>query len=63
MGQLINHLKCFILFSNNYPNVVQLGVKNSLKITQQVFDPKYLRLPVPDVKMHKKRGMIPFKQG
>ena len=54
-GQLINPSKCSILFSNHcQPNVIQ-EVKNVLEITQEVFEPKYLGLPVPEGRMHKVR--------
>lgn len=52
-GQLINPSKCSILFSDNcLPSVVQ-EVKNVLEITQEVFEPMYLGLPVPEGSIHK----------
>ena len=54
-GQLINPSKCSILFSNHcLPNMIQ-EVKNVLEITREVFEPKYLGLPVPEGRMHKGR--------
>ena len=53
MGQLINPGKCSILFSDNCPDAVVEEVKYTLEITQHVFEPKYLGLPVPEGRMHK----------
>lgn len=52
-GQLINPSKFSILFSDNYPDAVVYEVKGVLDISQQVFDPKYLGLPVLDGRMNK----------
>ena len=52
-GQLINPDKCSILFSGNCQEAVADEVKNVLGISQVVFEPKYLGLPVPDGRMHK----------
>lgn len=52
-GQLIDPSKCSIIFSNNCPDAVVDEVKGSLDISQQVFDPKYLGLLVPDGRMNK----------
>ena len=54
-GQLINPEKCSILFSDNCDAAVADEVKGLLDITQQVFDPKYLGLSVPEGRMHKGR--------
>lgn len=56
-GQFINPSKCSILFSDHcLPSVVTV-IKSVLEITQEVFEPKYLGLPVPEGRMHLK----PFK--
>lgn len=55
MSQLIKPSKCSILFSYKYLPVVSVEVKNILEVTQQVFEPKYLGLPVPEGRMHKGR--------
>ena len=52
-GQLINPSKCSILFSDNCLVTKAGGVKSILEVTQEVFDPKYLGLPVPEGRMHK----------
>lgn len=54
-GQLINPDKCSILFSGNCQEAVSDEVKNVLGISQVVFEPKYLGLPVPDGRMHKEK--------
>jgi hypothetical protein len=52
-GQLMNPGKCSILFAESCPaNLVQ-EVKQILDVSQEVFDPKYLGLPVPDGRMRK----------
>ncbi|XBH85970.1 hypothetical protein VPH35_073750 [Triticum aestivum] len=52
-GQLINPSKCFILFSDHCSPTVATNIKGVLEITQEVFEPKYLGLPVPEGRMHK----------
>uniref|UniRef100_A0A453H0Z0 Reverse transcriptase domain-containing protein n=1 Tax=Aegilops tauschii subsp. strangulata TaxID=200361 RepID=A0A453H0Z0_AEGTS len=52
-GQLINPEKCSILFSDNCNATVADEVKGLLEISQQVFEPKYLGLPVPEGRIHK----------
>ena len=52
-GQLINPSKCSILFSENCLPTVVHEVKLVLEITQEVFEPKYLGLPVPEGRLHK----------
>ena len=52
-GQLINPEKCSILFSDNCPEAVAEEMKGILEVTQQVFEPKYLGLPVPEGRVHK----------
>ena len=52
-GQLINPEKCSILFSDNCDAAVVDEVTGLLDISQQVFEPKYLGLPVPEGRMHK----------
>uniref|UniRef100_A0A452XL47 Reverse transcriptase domain-containing protein n=1 Tax=Aegilops tauschii subsp. strangulata TaxID=200361 RepID=A0A452XL47_AEGTS len=52
-GQLINPSKCSILFSDNCVHSVAQEVKGILEISQEVFVPKYLGLPVPEGRMHK----------
>ena len=52
-GQLINPAKCSILFSGSCSSTVSSSVKNVLEVTQEVFDPKYLGLPVPEGRMSK----------
>ena len=52
-GQLINPEKCSILFSDNCNEPVAEEVKSILEITQHVFEPKYLGLPVPEGRVHK----------
>lgn len=54
-GQLINPSKCSILFSDNCSAPVMIEVKQILEVTQEVFEPKYLGLPVPEGRMHKGR--------
>jgi hypothetical protein len=54
-GQLINHAKCSILFSNDCPLNIQERVRSTLNVVQEVFEPKYLGLPTPDGCMHKGR--------
>lgn len=51
--QLINPSKCSILFSDHCLPTVAQEVKSVLGITQEVFEPKYLGLPVPEGRMHK----------
>ena len=51
--QLINPSKCSILFSENCEPSVSQEVKNVLEITQEVFEAKYLGLPVPEGRIHK----------
>ena len=52
-GQLINPEKCSILFSDNCSDAVADEVESILEVTQQVFEPKYLGLPVPEGRVHK----------
>jgi hypothetical protein len=54
-GQLVNPLKCSIIFSNDCPLENQERVRSILNIVQQDFEPKYLGLPTPDGRMHKGR--------
>ena len=53
MGQLINPAKCSILFADNCPVTTSNEVKNILGVAQEVFEPKYLGLPVPEGRMNK----------
>lgn len=53
--QLINPSKCSIFFSNNCISALTAEVKSILEMTQEVFDPKYLGLPVLEGRMHKGR--------
>ena len=52
-GQLINPSKCSILFSDNCLAATVANIKSVLEITQEVFEPRYLGLPVPEGRMHK----------
>jgi len=52
-GQLINPTKCSILFSDHCLPATVVDVKRILEITQEVFEPIYLGLPVPEGKMNK----------
>ena len=52
-GQLINPEKCSILFSDNCVESMAEEMKGILEVTQQVFEPKYLGLPVPEGRAHK----------
>ena len=52
-GQLVNPSKCSIIFSSNCSKVVSSKVKNTLEITSEAFEPKYLGLPAPEGRMHK----------
>ena len=52
-GQLINPSKCSILFSSQCRQDVIQEVKHTRYITLEVFEPKYLGLPVPEGRMHK----------
>uniref|UniRef100_A0A453E7K8 Reverse transcriptase domain-containing protein n=1 Tax=Aegilops tauschii subsp. strangulata TaxID=200361 RepID=A0A453E7K8_AEGTS len=52
-GQLINPEKCSILFSDNCVESVAVEMKGILEVTQQVFEPKYLGLPVLEGRAHK----------
>ena len=52
-GQLINPSKCSILFSDNCLPATAANIKSLLEITQEVFEPSYLGLPVPEGRMHK----------
>ena len=52
-GQLINPEKCSILSLDKRMQSVADEVKHTLDINQQVFEPKYLGLPVPEGRMHK----------
>ena len=52
-GKLVNPTKCSILFSDNGLVTEAVGIKSILEVTQEVFDPKYLGLPVPEGRMHK----------
>ena len=54
-GQLLNPSKCSILFSTNCPGAVSESIKHTLGILREVFEPKYLGLPVPQGRMHKGR--------
>ncbi|KAM0905175.1 hypothetical protein ACQ4PT_017547 [Festuca glaucescens] len=54
-GQLLNLGKCSILFSESCPADLVLEVKQILGVTQEVFEPKYLGLLVPEGWMHKGR--------
>lgn len=42
-------------FSDNCPKPIAFEVKRILEITKEVFEPKYLGLPVPKGRMHKGR--------
>ena len=53
IGQLINPEKCSILFSGNCNVSVVEEINNILEVQQQVFEPKYLGLPVPEGRVHK----------
>lgn len=52
-GQLINPAKCSILFSDSCLPAVVDEMKRILEIEQEVFEPKYLGLPVPEGRMNK----------
>jgi len=52
-GQLINPEKCSILFSGNCNASVVEEINNILEVQQQVFEPKYHGLPVPEGRVHK----------
>jgi hypothetical protein len=52
-GQLMNPAKCSILFAECCPGNTVQEVKSILEVTQEVFDPKYLGLPVPEGRMNK----------
>lgn len=54
-GQFINPSKCFILFSGNCPQLILEEICSILDISKEVFEPKYLGLPVPEGRMHKGR--------
>lgn len=54
-GQLINPSKCSILFPEKCSAAIIDEVKTILQVSQEVFDPKYLGLPVPDGRMNKGR--------
>ena len=60
--QLINPSKCSILFSDHCLPTIASEVKRVLEITQEVFEPKYLGLPVPEGRMHKGKFEL-FKKG
>ena len=53
MGQLINPTKCSILFADNCTTTISNEVKSILGVTQEVFEPKYLGLLVPEGRMSK----------
>ena len=55
LSSLINSSKCSILFSDNCAPTATEEVKRLLEITTEVFEPKYLGLPVPEGRMHKGR--------
>ena len=61
-GQIINPSKCSILFSDHCLPTIASEVKRVLEITQEVFEPKYLGLPVPEGRMHKGKFEL-FKKG
>ena len=52
-GQLINPEKCSILFSRNCNVSVVEEINNILEVQQQVSEPKYLGLLVPEGRVHK----------
>ena len=54
-GQVLNPSKCSIIFSTNCPGAVSKSIKHTLGISREVFEPKYLGLPVPQGRMHKGR--------
>ena len=52
-GQLINPLKCSILFGPACSNEAQEVVRSVLEVKKDEFEPKYLGLPTPDGRMHR----------
>ena len=54
-GELINPAKCSILFAENCYGTVSSEIKSILNVTQEVFEAKYLALPVPEGRMNKRK--------
>lgn len=54
-GELINPAKCSILFADNWYGTVSSEIKSILNVTQEVFEAKYLGLPVPEGRMNKRK--------
>jgi hypothetical protein len=53
MGQLINPGKCSILFGESCPADTRAVIKETLQVTQEAFESKYLGLPTPEGRMTK----------
>jgi hypothetical protein len=53
--QLVNPSKCSIMFSAYCPQQVQTDIHSILHVEQHGFEPKYLGLPTPDRRMHRRR--------
>jgi hypothetical protein len=51
-GQLINPGKCSIMFGDSCPAVVREGIRETLQISQETFETKYLGLPTPEGRMN-----------
>jgi hypothetical protein len=50
-GQLINPVKCSIMFGDSCPIDIREEIKNRPQITQETFESKYLGLPTPEGRM------------
>lgn len=52
-GQLINPLKCSILFGESCPADTQTAIRNCLQLGNKSFEDKYLGFPTPEERMSK----------
>jgi hypothetical protein len=54
-GELINPAKCSIMFGDSCPIGRRIEIKSCLQVTQENFETKYLGLPTPEGRMHKRK--------
>jgi hypothetical protein len=52
-GQLLSANKCSLLFSDNCPEPIQQQVRQTLDVSRDTFEDKYLGYPTPEGRMRK----------
>jgi hypothetical protein len=52
-GQLLSTGKCSLLFSDNCPDTIQQQVRQTLEVSRENFEDKYLGYPTPEGRMKK----------